>query len=84
MKSLRAHARAYLCGAGLNPDDVRRKAAAPSGRWVVQTAAGGAATNEFFVEVLAAQTLRAEESGTLLANSPEMDFLLRLAGTTQI
>ncbi|MDG7007356.1 MAG: hypothetical protein JRN06_03815 [Nitrososphaerota archaeon] len=55
-----------------------------SDRWVVQTAAEGAATNEFFVEMLAAQTLRAAESGTLLANSPEMDFLLRLAGTTQI
>ena len=40
--------------------------------------------NEVFVELLAAQTLQAESSGGLLANKPEMDFLLRLAGTTQI
>ena len=83
-ESLRAHAMAFLCRAGSNPDDVRRNAAALSGNWVVQTAAEGAATNEFFLEMLAAQTLRAKESGVLLANSPEMDFLLRLAGTTQI
>jgi len=51
---------------------------------VIQTAARGSATNEFFVEMLAAQTLQASKSGSLLAKSPEMDFLLRLAGTTQI
>jgi tRNA threonylcarbamoyladenosine modification (KEOPS) complex Cgi121 subunit len=84
VERVRAHARAYLCGAGPNPDDVKRKAAGPSGKWVVQTAAGAAAENEFFLEMLAAQTLQAEASGSLLARSPEMDFLLRLAGTTQI
>lgn len=83
-ESLRAHARAYLCGAGLNPEEVKRNAAGRPGRWIVQTAAGEAADNEFFVEMLAAQTLQAEVSGALLANSPEMDLLLRLAGTTQI
>ena len=40
--------------------------------------------NELFLELLAAQTLQAETSGGLLANKPEIDFLLRLAGTTQI
>ena len=83
-ESLRAYARAYLCGPGLDPTEVRRMVAGPSGEWVVQTAAEGSATNEFFLEMLAAQTLQAEASGSLLARSPEMDLLLRLAGTTQI
>jgi tRNA threonylcarbamoyladenosine modification (KEOPS) complex Cgi121 subunit len=34
--------------------------------------------------MLAAQTLQAEASGSLLAKSAEMDLLLRLAGTSQI
>ena len=83
-ESLRTYARAYLCGAGSDPELVWRQAAPPSGRWLVQTAAEGAATNEFLVEMLAAQTFRAEASGSMLARSAEMDFLLRLAGTTQI
>jgi len=80
----RAYARAYNCGAGLSPSDVKQEIAGSSGRWVVQTAAEGAAANEFFVEMLVAQTLQAEASGSLLAKTPEMDLLLRLAGTTQI
>ena len=44
----------------------------------------GLVANEVFVELLAAQTLQAESSGGLLAKKPEIDFLLRLAGTTQI
>jgi tRNA threonylcarbamoyladenosine modification (KEOPS) complex Cgi121 subunit len=83
-ENLRAYARAYLCDAGSNPEEVKRKIAGSPGGWVVQTAAEGAATNEFFVEMLAAQTIQAEASGSLLAKSPEMDLLLRLAGTTQI
>ena len=83
-ESLRAYARAYLCGGGLDPDEVKRRASARSRGRMVQTAAGGCASNEFFVEMLAAQTLHAEDSGSMLAKSPEMDFLLRLAGTTQI
>jgi tRNA threonylcarbamoyladenosine modification (KEOPS) complex Cgi121 subunit len=51
---------------------------------MVQATKGGLAGNEVFVELLAAQTLQAESSGGLLANKPEIDFLLRLAGTTQI
>jgi tRNA threonylcarbamoyladenosine modification (KEOPS) complex Cgi121 subunit len=84
VKILRAHVRAYLCDAGPNPEDFKREIAGPPGGWLVQTAAEGAATNEFFVEMLAAQTLQAEASRSLLAKSPEMDLLLRLAGTTQI
>lgn len=77
-------ARAYLCGRDLKPDDVKRKVASSARGALVQTAAAGSASNEFFVEMLAAQTLRAESTGSLLARRPEIDFLLRLAGTTQI
>ncbi|MDG6898764.1 MAG: hypothetical protein JRN24_03390 [Nitrososphaerota archaeon] len=51
---------------------------------MVQAANAGSAKNESFVEMLAAQTLHADASGSLLAKKPEIDFLLRLAGTTQI
>jgi hypothetical protein len=36
------------------------------------------------VEMIGQQTLRASASGALLASRPEVDLLLRLAGTTQI
>jgi tRNA threonylcarbamoyladenosine modification (KEOPS) complex Cgi121 subunit len=81
---LRAHARVFLCGADQSPEELKGKLAARPGKWVVQTAAEGSAANESLVEMIAAQTLRAEASGTLLAKSPEMDLLLRLAGTSQI
>jgi tRNA threonylcarbamoyladenosine modification (KEOPS) complex Cgi121 subunit len=51
---------------------------------MVQTFGAKAATNGFFVRMLASQTLRAGSSGSLLAKKPEIDFLLRLAGTSQI
>lgn len=50
----------------------------------VQTAKASAARNSLFLEMIAGQTLRATETGNLLAKKPEIDFLLRLAGTTQI
>jgi tRNA threonylcarbamoyladenosine modification (KEOPS) complex Cgi121 subunit len=78
------HARAFLCGRDLNPTEVRQKVASANRRLVVQAAAAGSASNEFFVEMLAAQTIRAEASGSMLARKPELDLLLRLAGTTQI
>ena len=81
---MRACARAFLCGPDQNPEDLKRKFAGRHGGWVVQTAAMGAAGNEFLVEMIAAQTLGADASGALLAKSPAMDLLLRLAGTTQI
>ena len=81
---MRVFARVYRCGQDLSPEVLRRRAAAANRGSVVQTVAGGSATNEFFVEMLAAQTLRAEATGSMLARRPEVDLLLRLAGTTQI
>lgn len=51
---------------------------------MVQAVHPAAAKNEFFLEMLAAQTFQAESSESLLAKKPEIDFLLRVAGTTQI
>ncbi|MGP8057962.1 MAG: KEOPS complex subunit Cgi121 [Nitrososphaerales archaeon] len=51
---------------------------------IVQTVSADAATNGFFVEMIAAQTLSANGTQSLLAKRPEVDLLLRLAGTTQI
>ncbi len=80
----RIFARAFLCGAGSDPDEVKSKFQAANKGFLVQTAKMDAAKNELFFEMLAAQTLKARALGSLLAKKPEIDFLLRLAGTTQI
>src|SRR2546425_11549133 len=41
-------------------------------------------SNERFVRLVTAQTLKASGDGALLARKPEVDLLLRLARTTQI
>ncbi len=51
---------------------------------LVQGFSSETASNEFLVDMIAAQTLRAKETGNLLAKKPEIDLLLRLGGTTQI
>jgi tRNA threonylcarbamoyladenosine modification (KEOPS) complex Cgi121 subunit len=40
--------------------------------------------NELLFRMIAEQTLQAGKTGNLLANKPEIDFILRLAATTQI
>jgi tRNA threonylcarbamoyladenosine modification (KEOPS) complex Cgi121 subunit len=81
---LRIVAKAFRCGPELNPDEMKLRLAAANPGSIVQTARVGAARNLRFVEMLAAQTIQAESSESLLAEKPEIDFLLRLAGTTQI
>ena len=83
-ESLRVFARAFLCTGGVSPEESKRLIAVGNPGSMVLAAKAGLAENESFVELLAAQTLQAESSGSLLANRPEIDFLLRLAGTTQI
>jgi tRNA threonylcarbamoyladenosine modification (KEOPS) complex Cgi121 subunit len=63
---------------------VKRALTLRNPRSVVQTLRMGEEDNEFLVEMIAAQTLRADSSGALLAKKPEIDLLLRIAGTTQI
>ena len=51
---------------------------------IVQTVSDSVPKNEHLYELLAAQTLTAAKSGQLLGRKPEVDLLLRVAGTTQI
>jgi tRNA threonylcarbamoyladenosine modification (KEOPS) complex Cgi121 subunit len=51
---------------------------------IVQAFASGSAPNPSAVKLIAAQTLTAAKSGYTLAERPELDLLLRLAGTRQI
>jgi tRNA threonylcarbamoyladenosine modification (KEOPS) complex Cgi121 subunit len=81
---LAAFAKAFLCPARLRSDKIRLKLALQNPGAVIQTMKAEKVNNEFFLEMLAAQTLLAQSSGALLAKRPEIDFLLRLAGTAQI
>jgi len=69
---------------GADPDSVRKIVEARLPGSIVQAVRADAATNGFFIEMIAAQTLRANGTQNLLAKKPEIDLLLRLAGTTQI
>ncbi len=73
-----------IVGGEADPDFVRKAVGAKFPGSIVQTVRADAATNGFFVEMIAAQTLRANGTENLLAKKPEVDLLLRLAGTTQI
>ncbi len=79
----RVTARAYLCEA-MDPDEAKAALARGNPGSVTQAVRAGSAENEALVEMIAAQTLQAKSSGGLLAKKPEIDLLLRLAGTTQI
>jgi hypothetical protein len=81
---LRIFARAFLCPSEAPIEETKRRFADLNPRSLVQAVRRTSAGNELFVELLSAQTLQAESSGGLLAKKPEIDFLLRLAGTTQI
>lgn len=81
---MRTFVKAYICGKEFRPEEMKKELASANAGSMVQAADASAADNEFFVEMVAAQTLQAKDSGSLLAKKPEIDFLLRLAGTTQI
>lgn len=73
-----------VIGGDTDPDSVRRAVATRVPGAIVQAVRADATTNGFFVQMIAAQTLRANGTPNLLARKPEVDLLLRLAGTTQI
>ena len=81
---MRVHSQSFLCSREADSKQIRVELAEAYPGAMVQTFSSKAATNGFLIQMLAAQTLRAERSGSLLAKKPEIDFLLRLAGTTQI
>ena len=69
---------------GSDPEKLRLGFRSRNPGAIVQAVRTGAASNAFFLEMLAAQTLRAMVSGSLVAKKAEIDFLLRLAGDSQI
>ncbi len=81
---MRIFAKAYLCGRDSGPEQMKERFSRANPGAVVQSVKGNAAKNLWLVEMLAAQTLRAGTSHSLLAKKPEIDLLLRFAGTTQI
>ena len=80
---MQPEARCFVVGSG-EAAQVKERVSRQNPGLVVQAVQPKAASNEFFVELIAAQTLRAAETGNLLAKKPEIDLLLRLAETTQI
>jgi tRNA threonylcarbamoyladenosine modification (KEOPS) complex Cgi121 subunit len=76
--------RCCVMGPSVDPREKRREVAESHPGLLVQVVRAEALRNMALAEMLALQTFRAAEGGTLLARSPEMDFLLRVAGTSQI
>ena len=74
----------FIIDGGPDPDSVKRTVKAKFPGSIVQVVRADAATNGFFVEMVAAQTLRANGTQSQLAKRREVELLLRLAGTTQI
>jgi hypothetical protein len=71
----------------VDPDDVESLLAElrkESPNAIIQVFGASRAPNAGAVQMLAAQTLTAAKSGSTLAERPELDLLLRLAGTRQI
>ena len=81
---MRTYSLSFACGSEADPKLIKNQLSEAYPGTMVQTFSDKAASNGFFVRMLAAQTLRAGQTGSLLAKKPEMDFLLRLGGTTQI
>ena len=78
------HVRAFVVGAEFDSGEVRERVRKEHPSSLVQTVRIGAASNARLLEVFAAQTMHALTAGSLVSRKPEIDFLLRVAGTTQI
>jgi tRNA threonylcarbamoyladenosine modification (KEOPS) complex Cgi121 subunit len=78
------YARAFTVSAGFDPEEVKEKISRRHPSLLVQSLRPGASRNAGHLEMIAAQTVEATATGNLIAKKPEIDFLLRVAGTTQI
>lgn len=81
---LRVYARAFSFPPGADVARAKSELSSVNGEALVQATKRGALDNPALFGMLAAQTLLAESSGSALARKKEIDFLLRVAGTTQI
>jgi tRNA threonylcarbamoyladenosine modification (KEOPS) complex Cgi121 subunit len=78
------YARAFTVSGGLDPEKVKEKIRRRHPSLLVQSLRPEASRNAGHLEMIAAQTVEASGTGNLIAKKPEIDFLLRVAGTTQI
>ncbi len=76
--------RCYAVGPPLEPEKLKWRVSSEASVSLVQTVSTTTVSNETFAEAVVTQTLLAMSTGNLLAKKPEIDLLLRLAGTTQI
>ena len=77
-------ARCYLLDGQTGSESLRAAVRKSFPNLVTQAVDPSTVNNERLVEMVGEQTLEAVEGGTLLAQKPEVDLLMRLAGTTQI
>jgi hypothetical protein len=80
----RVFAAAFRFDGRKDAERLKREFTASNPGSVVQALSPLSVSNEAVLEMMAAQTFTAQESGSLLANKAEIDLLLRVAGTTQI
>lgn len=80
MRSARGYRFKELAGA----ESLKRELQSAFPELLVQVVDSGIASNERLLEMIEAQTTEASSTGSPLAKKPEVDLLLRLAGTTQI
>lgn len=81
---MKTNVRVFAFEGGTDPVATRSAFERANHGALVQAFSDEPATNGFFIQMIAAQTLRAGLSESMLAKKPEIDFLLRLAGTSQI
>ena len=74
----------FVLGPGVDAEDLKKRTQRDFPGLLVQVANSRDLRNEALVELIAWQTRAARAAGCLLAKTPQMDMLLRIAGTTQI
>jgi tRNA threonylcarbamoyladenosine modification (KEOPS) complex Cgi121 subunit len=73
-----------LLGGQLDPEEVRTRVRASNPKAMVQSFRPQKTSNSRYYELVALQTLVSQAEDCMLAKKPEIDFLLRVAGTAQI
>lgn len=84
VERLRVFAKAFRCPPGGSVEQAKLDLSSANQGALVQAVRAGSGENPTLFGMLAAQTLLADSSGSKLARKTEIDFLLRVAGTTQI
>lgn len=79
-----AFVRSYLCAPPPAAEKLRLDLTSRYPGWLVQTLSAGSASNGALIEMIAAQTVYSMAAGALIAKRPEVDMLMRFAGTDQI